>query len=78
VLPPDLSREIAGELAAARRSLAHDETRVRALESLLELVRALSRRLHREATLDDVLTTAQSPAEQAERRRLLAALRDRR
>jgi len=77
VLPPDLSDEIAGELAAARRSLAYDETRVHALEALLELVRALSGCLRREATLDDVLATATSPAEQAERRRLLAALRER-
>jgi hypothetical protein len=75
VLPHDLSDEIAGELATARRSLAYDETRVRALEALLELVRRLSGCLRREATLDDVLATAASPAEQAERRRLLAALR---
>jgi hypothetical protein len=75
VLPPDLSEEIASELAAARRSLAYDETRVHALEALLELVRVLSGCLRREATLEDVIDTARSSAEEAERRRLLGALR---
>lgn len=73
-LPRDLSEEVAAELRAARTQAAHDEVRVRALETLLETVRAVSQELGRPATTLDLLA-ADDPRELTRRHRLLAALR---
>jgi len=75
VLPRGLGDEIVEELALARRARAHDEARVQALESLLEVVRSLSMELHRDATIDDVLAAPGSAVERANHLRLVSALR---
>jgi hypothetical protein len=71
----DLIDEIDAELVAARRRGAWNDTRVRALEELLETTRRVIQELGRPATLADLLTTAPTAAEQHRRRRLLRALR---
>jgi hypothetical protein len=75
-LPRDLSEEVTAELRTARTQAARDEVRVRALETLLETVRSVSRELGRPATPVDLLTVADS-RELTRRHRLLAALRQR-
>jgi hypothetical protein len=75
VLPRGLGEEIVEELAQARRELAYDETRVRALESLLEVVRSISAELRREATIADVLSAPGSAVERARHRQLVSTLR---
>jgi hypothetical protein len=75
VLPRSLDEEIVDELAQARRALAYDETRVQALESLLEVVRSLSARLRRTATIEDVLSAPGPAVEHAHHRQLVSALR---
>jgi hypothetical protein len=73
-LPRDLVDEVTAELQAARTKAARDEVRVRALETLLETVRGVSRELGRPATAVDLLTVA-DPRELTRRHRLLTALR---
>jgi len=73
-LPRDLSGEITAELIQARIRVARSESRVTALESLLDLVWRLERELRRPVTLVDLLSGA-DPAEQERRLGLARALR---
>lgn len=73
-LPRDLTGEITAELIYARIRVARSESRVAALESLLDLVWLLEKELGRPVTLLDLLSGA-DPAEQTRRLRLVRALR---
>ena len=74
-LPRDLSGEITGELILARIRVARSESRVAALESLLETVSLLERQLRRPVTVLDLLSSG-DPAERARRLRLARSLRE--
>ena len=74
-LPRDLVVEIDAELVCARRRMAVDAARLRALEELLDMARRVERELGRVPTLIDIVATAPTPADRERRRALMRALR---
>jgi hypothetical protein len=69
-----LSGEITAELILARIRVARSESRVAALESLLEAVWMLERELKRPVTVLDMLSSC-DPSERARLVRLVRSLR---
>jgi hypothetical protein len=72
-----LSGEITAELILARIRVSRSESRVAALESLLEAVWTLERELRRPVTVPDVLSSC-DPSERTRLLRLVRSLRNER